>query len=115
MASKAIHPSDDAYDVVHTAWVENGRTATFERMGDWGGALYRVLDRDVDEPVIFQTESMPPTEFSNTEPWGRGIEMGWAFANDLGLSTEEYWDEDDGLHVKMVPRPNELEPNDTGI
>jgi len=114
--SVPIKPGDDAYEVVHAAWVLNGRTASFERMGEWGGAIYHVIDRDLDEPIIYQADSMPPTEFSNIKPWGRSIKMGWAFANKLGYSTEKFWDDDKGrIFVEFVPRPNELEPNDTGI
>lgn len=117
-ATKRIKKGDTAYDTVHAAWVENGRSASFTRQGVWGGCLYEILDTNADYPDIYQVASLGPTTFSETSARERPLTKGWHIIN------RDYWHEEIWAkphrpgagyewRVKMTGAPNSLEPENT--
>ena len=118
VTAKRIKEGDTAYDTVHAAWIQNGRSAGFGRQGIWGGCLYQVLDVDADHPIIYQVASLGPTTFSETSARERPVTKGWHIIN------RDHWQEKiwadpyrsgagHQWKVKATGAPNILEPEDT--
>lgn len=83
--SKRITPSDEGYDSIHDAWVENGRAAQFDMQGDFGGAIYKVLDTKAENPDFYRAASMHPT---TVDEFGNVTNEGWLMANKEHFSLE---------------------------
>ena len=108
--SKEINTAHSDYTDIHAEWVRQGRPAQFDRSGDFGGALYEVLDTSAENPVFYMVASMGPTTWDE-EAHGK-VEKGWGFIN------EDYWRERVTVRevrcglkyeVEMIAAPNELE------
>lgn len=113
MESVKISYGDEGYDETHEAWLLNGSTKQFDRMHEWGGALYHCLDTSEEYPDFYLVSSYGPSTFRNDTPSAHA-KPGWAFRNDpLRHGVLEYWFETDGLHVQMTESPNKLSPGET--
>ena len=117
-ASKRIQPTDSEYATIHAAWVENGRPAQLERMGAWGGCVYRILDTSANEPDFYQYASRGPTTFSETSAREKPLTKGWHLVN-RDYWKQKLWTEPYApgagfkLRASMVGAPNDLEPTET--
>jgi len=113
-ASKKISYGDTAYDTVYTAWVENGRPHQFDRMGSWGGALYRVVDPSQTYPDFYQARSELPTEFNDNSASSSPSQKGWWLQNRSYGMIKGWWTYKGAPHTKLRKyQGNELDPEDT--
>jgi hypothetical protein len=117
-ASKLIQPGDDAYSTVYDYWVEQGSpSGTFDRMGEWGGALYRVRYTDAGVPHFYQARSDVPTLYDDESYAERPYQVGWWEQNRNYGMIRAWWR---GWGYKSFPQTrlrryqsNDLEPEDT--
>ena len=79
--STKIEYGDDGYTEVYNAWVLNGSPAKFDRMGEWGGASYHVLDFSSTYPDIYQVTSLVATDFDETRYHEKPLHEGWHLQN----------------------------------
>lgn len=76
--STRITPTHSDYDDIHEAWVENGRPSQFDREGAWGGAVYRCLSPNQDNPDFYVAYTDGPTELNDK---GQVTKKGWHTVN----------------------------------
>ena len=113
MASIKIAQGDSVYDTIHTVWVANERSAMFDRQGEWGGALYRVLDTSADYPDFYQIASMPATTFNEDSASETPTQKGWHIVN-RDWFYEKMWQNWEGKWKVTRPKiPNKLTPMET--
>ncbi len=103
MASKRIQEGSEGYDDILAAWIENGRPSQFDRQGDWGGAIYRVIDTDADTPDFYQAVSETAT---TTGDKGQVTHEGWHLINKDHMAHEvrtrfRHSPMDYGLEIKI--------------
>ena len=113
-ASKKIEYGDVAYDTIHADWVTNGRPSQFDRMGSWGGALYRVVDPSQTYPDFYQARSDVATEWNDNSASISPSQSGWWLQNrKFGMI--KAWLTYKGMpHTRLRKyQGNELEPEDT--
>ena len=68
----------DEWRDVYAAWLRNGRPYQFDRLGEFGGAIYHCPDyRTVDRPDFYVHAEAGPTVFDEEHPGGP-IQHGFA-------------------------------------
>lgn len=110
MASKPITTSHEDYAAIHADWIRNSRPGQFDRSGkadlDYGGAVYRVLDVETENPTFYQYASKGPTTFDEDNK-GK-VTKGWDFINE-DYWQQKFWQDRDGcFHTEMKEAPNTL-------
>lgn len=112
--AKAIEYGDAAYDAIYAEWVRVGRPGRFQRMGEWGGAIYTVLELGEEYPTIYQSYSLPPTLWDDDSYSERPSQEGFWHINRKywGLDIDQHPDGRFRMRVNDSP-PNELNPEDT--
>jgi hypothetical protein len=122
MATVRIRYGDEGYDVILAAWVENGRPkGTFDRIGFWGGAIYRVRTPEgvswdgTVYPDFFQITSMGPTVIDDDT--GKVTEDGWLAANQQdGAGIEvRIRDEPSVVGAPLIKIKHKDPPNDLTV
>jgi hypothetical protein len=111
--STPIEPGDDVYEEVWTEWVHQGRPARFDRMGEWGGAIYTVLDRDEEYPTIYQSYSLGPTVYDDEGYSDRPSQEGFWHINRNYWEMRMWSDREGRLKLRTTVPPNDLDPGDT--
>jgi hypothetical protein len=75
---RKISDGDSEYAEVYRAWERNGRPYQFDRVGDFGGAIYHCPDyRTKDRPDFYVHAEAGPTVFDEDKPGGP-IQHGFA-------------------------------------
>jgi len=112
-SSVKIVQGDTVYDTVHAAWLSNGQPSQFERYGEFGGALYRVLDTTETYPDFYQFGSLGPTVFSEDSASERPTERGWHILNRRYHYLKAKWKFNGRVKITAPELPNELSPDET--
>lgn len=102
-----ITPADAGYDAIHAQWVANGRPAQFDMAGGWGGALYQVLNRKIDEPDFYRSFSMGPTTVN--QETGKVTSKGWQLINRRYLRQRFKIDRKGQIRITRPELPDELD------
>ena len=107
-ASKPIVRGDADYDTIWDVWVENGRSSTFDRQGEFGGALYHVIQTGDEYPTIYQTASLGPTTFDENSAAEKPITEGWHLLNRNWMRLKAKWTYEGKIVITAPEIPNEL-------
>jgi len=110
MASKQITTDHEDYDAIHADWRRNGSPGQFDRAGKadlgYGGAVYRVLDVEAENPIFYQYASLGPTTWDEDNK-GK-VTKGWDFINEEGWYQKLWQDRGGRFHTEMKDAPNIL-------
>lgn len=106
--SRRIVPTDSDYQDVWEAWDENGRVRQFDRMGEWGGAIYRCYDLGSEEPDFYQAASLQGTFYSDDGPAEYPYQVGWWHVNRNYMRLRARWRPDGRIIIERPEIPNEL-------
>jgi hypothetical protein len=109
--SKVIEYGDSDYEDVYDDWVSNGQPDQFDRQGSWGGALYRVRNKNATHPTFYQMASLGATEFDEDSPALHPRHEGWHLLNRNYMRQKFRRHHDGRVSVEKPELPNELEPS----
>jgi hypothetical protein len=111
MPNTEIRPGQEEHERLVQVWEKNGRSASFDEIGEFGGRLWQVIDRDNPEgPTFLLDAAAGPTDAGNDKPveWmpRRGYEI--EMVKKPGLQVIELGDGAFRLKMRKFPKDTDV-------